>query len=87
MATSQSVADLVLKQWGRNAKKFKFQLFPVPEDAFAEPTNYLSSPLRSPIFVDFKVEELPEENVSKKIFDLQNNYLPFSSGTSASNGF
>jgi hypothetical protein len=64
MATSQSVADLVLKQWSRHAKKFDFQLFAVPEDAFAEPTNYLSSPLRSPIFVDFNTEELPEDNVS-----------------------
>jgi hypothetical protein len=35
MATSQSVAELVLKQWGRHAKKFDFQLFSVPEDAFA----------------------------------------------------
>lgn len=64
MATSQSVSDLVLKQWGRSAKKFGYQFCPVPEDAFAEPTNYLSSPLRSPIFVDFKAELVPKDQVS-----------------------
>lgn len=63
MATSQAVSDLVLKQWGRNAKKFEFEFLPVPEDAFAEPTNYLSSPLRSPIFVNFNANELPEDQV------------------------
>jgi hypothetical protein len=64
-ATSQSVSDLVLKQWSRHAGKLKYHLFPVPEDAFAEPTNYLSSPLRSPIFVDLDVSVIvPEEKVN-----------------------
>jgi hypothetical protein len=67
MATSQSVSDLVLKQWGRCAKKLNFQFIPVPEDTFAEPNNYLSSPLRSPIFVDFNAEQLPKDRVNLKI--------------------
>ncbi|KAL3090248.1 hypothetical protein niasHS_006700 [Heterodera schachtii] len=60
MATGQTVADLVHKQWGRHAQKYSVHFFPVPEDAFAEPTNVLSSPLRCPIFVTFRVDLIPE---------------------------
>jgi len=61
MSTGQTVADLVQKQWMRYAQKSGLHMFPVPEDAFAEPTNRMSSPLRCPIFVDLKVECIPEE--------------------------
>ena len=62
MATSQSVAELTLKQWARTAGKLKLHLFPVPEDAFAEPLNEYSSPLRSPIFVDVDARPLPTDD-------------------------
>jgi hypothetical protein len=63
MATGQTVADLVNKQWSRSALKWKFHLFPAPEDAFAEPTNPWSSPLRCPIFVRLRTEIIPENKV------------------------
>uniref|UniRef100_A0A1I8BY24 DEP domain-containing protein n=1 Tax=Meloidogyne hapla TaxID=6305 RepID=A0A1I8BY24_MELHA len=59
MATGQSVADLVNKQWARHAQKYLMHFFPAPEDAFAEPTNVLSSPLRCPIFVAIKSGLIP----------------------------
>lgn len=64
MATGQTVADVVQKQWARHAQRLNFLLFPVPEDAFAEPTNRMSSPLRCPIFVPFKSDCVPGQEVS-----------------------
>jgi len=64
MATGQSVADLVNKQWARHAQKYLMHFFPAPEDAFAEPTNVLSSPLRCPIFVAIKSGLIPGGYVS-----------------------
>lgn len=64
MSTGQTVADLVHKQWDRHALKMLFHFFPAPEDAFAEPTNMLSSPLRCPIFISLNVESIPENKVN-----------------------
>ncbi|KAI6235336.1 DEP domain-containing protein [Aphelenchoides besseyi] len=69
-AVSQSISDLVSKQWDRQIGKLKFHLFPVPEDAFAEPTNYLSSPLRSPIYVDLEVDIIPEEMFKEMVEEV-----------------
>ncbi|KAI1721247.1 vacuolar membrane-associated protein iml1 domain-containing protein [Ditylenchus destructor] len=63
MATGQTVADLVHKQWARHAQKYGLHFFPIPEDAFAEPTNVMSSPLRCPIFVRLRTESIPEQQV------------------------
>uniref|UniRef100_A0A1I7RZM9 DEPDC5_CTD domain-containing protein n=3 Tax=Bursaphelenchus xylophilus TaxID=6326 RepID=A0A1I7RZM9_BURXY len=60
MANSQKVSDLIRKQWLRHAQRLQFHIFPVPEDAFAEPTNFLSSPLRCPIFVELRTDLIPE---------------------------
>lgn len=68
MATGQTIADVVNKQWSRYAQKANFHFFPAPEDAFAEPTNMMSSPLRCPIFVKLSIELIPSEEV--KIFLL-----------------
>lgn len=59
------MADLVHKQWARHAQKMGLHFFPAPEDAFAEPTNMASSPLRCPIFVALAVEVIPQRE-----FDL-----------------
>lgn len=59
IANSQKVSELVRKQWQRNAQKLQLHVFPVPEDAFAEPTNFLSSPLRCPIFVPLNAALFP----------------------------
>lgn len=69
MATGQTVADVVHKQWSRHAQKMNFHFFPAPEDAFAEPANMMSSPLRCPIFVKISVELIPLDEV---IFFKQN---------------
>lgn len=63
MSTGQTVADLVHKQWDRHAQKMLFHFFPAPEDAFAEPTNMMSSPLRCPIFIPLQVSSIPEQAV------------------------
>jgi hypothetical protein len=63
MATGQTVSDVVNKQWARFAQKYMMHFFPAPEDAFAEPTNVLSSPLRCPIFVTIQIDLVPKVNV------------------------
>lgn len=71
MATGQTVADVVQKQWARYAQRLNFLLFPVPEDAFAEPTNLMSSPLRCPIFVPLRTDCVPSQEVGRL-----NTFLP-----------
>uniref|UniRef100_A0A915D7E9 DEP domain-containing protein n=1 Tax=Ditylenchus dipsaci TaxID=166011 RepID=A0A915D7E9_9BILA len=56
MSTGQTVADLVHKQ--------------CPEDAFAEPTNMMSSPLRCPIYVYLKADSIPEQEFGYIIKEL-----------------
>lgn len=62
MATGQTVADVVLKNWSRGASKIGYHLFAVPEDMFAEPKNPFSSPLRCPIFVDIDFDLIPSKH-------------------------
>jgi hypothetical protein len=62
MATGQTVATKAT-EWARHAQKTGFHLFPAPEDAFAEPSNIMSSPLRCPIFVSLRTDLIPDKLV------------------------
>lgn len=74
MATGQTVVDIVLKNWARGGTRIGFNLFAVPEDMFAEPTNPLSSPLRCPIFVTINhkliIRIIVSLRVSESIFSM-----------------
>uniref|UniRef100_A0AC35TTS8 DEPDC5_CTD domain-containing protein n=1 Tax=Rhabditophanes sp. KR3021 TaxID=114890 RepID=A0AC35TTS8_9BILA len=78
IATGSKIVANVEK-WCRKADLLKFHVVPIPEDLFALATNAASSPLRIPIPIELRCEDIEIEYLPQMIFKMIELYgfLPY----------
>ncbi|CAJ0941772.1 unnamed protein product, partial [Mesorhabditis belari] len=69
LASGVTVGEAI-RGWVEKADKFHFNLFPVPEDAFAMPNDVHSNPLRCPLRIEVAIGILPVDQLTATLVKL-----------------